>query len=168
MGMVGLIELTADFIEAAKAVEQFNVGFRMKQGLVIVLTVDIDQSSTQLCQLGNGDGDTIEEHAVLVFLRQHAPDDPSAFLGFYAEGLCPRPCFRIVNFEYRFHRGGVLAGTDAVRIGATPDDQIERTDDDRFTGSGFTRQHIEARVKPDFEFFDNSKMLDADFFEHRD
>ena len=166
VGGVVFLKLGAVLHQPAVMIEKVDMRFRMEQGLVVVLAVDVDQPVADGGQGGDGEVAVVEVGAVFFAAGDDALDDHFAVIHVNAEIGDHRQRLGIVEGEAGFDRGGGGAGADGVGVRAAAQNQVERVEDDRFPRAGFTGQYVKAGMKLDGEVFDNGEVGDPDFLKH--
>ena len=72
----------------------------------------------------------------------------------------------LFNTKYGFELGGVCPGSNHAGRRPASQQQVNRLDDNRFTGPGLATQHGQAVVKPDSKIIDDGKVADGKLLEH--
>ena len=137
-------------VEPAEGVDHAEVRGRIEQGLVLVLSVQLDQAIRELLERAGGGERAVDEGAAAPLGGDLAPD----------EQLFP------AVLEDRFDRRGVLAGAHQVARGASPEQQADGFDEDRLAGAGLAGQDVEAGVEFDLDRVNHRKVLNAQEAKH--
>ena len=129
-------------VQTGVGVQQLAHGFGPGQALPGVLTVNVQQLLAQLTQLGGGGGAAVDPGPALA-LGVHGAAQQQAAVG-VKPGFVQPGVNGGAGVKFGAHVGAAGAFTDGAHIGAAAGDQLQRIDQDRFAGAGFTGQHTEA------------------------
>ena len=69
--------------------------------------------------------------------------------------------------KHRFNRAQIRPLTGDVRRAPGPGQHFEGTENDRLAGSGFPREHVQARIKFELSLFDDLDLANAQGFDQR-
>ena len=90
--------------------------FRMKQGLVVVLPMQVDQSVAYFCQCGNSDRTIVKQAAVFTGIGNLTFDKKFTFLHLDSRFEDQLASHRVTDFKHCFYECCGLPGTDRVGI----------------------------------------------------
>ena len=89
--------------------------------------------------------------------------DEAAFVQAWAEYAC-QP---LIEQEDAFDERTVGPSPHNVALGTVSQQQSDGIDDDGFSRTSFTCEHIQARFELDADFVDNGKVANGEFGQHR-
>ncbi len=142
--------------------------FTLEQRLRLVLTVQIDEEAADLGEDRGAHGAPIDPGARATGGGDLALEDDERLLRvdapFVEKGRDLRP---VGDVEHALHRGAFGTGTDQIRAGAFPEQQSQRTDDDRLARTRLTGEHIESARERQRQRFDDGEVPDAQLGQHR-
>ena len=129
---------------------------------MVVLAVQIDEQLPESLQQFYGDGQTIRKAAAPALLVHFAAQDQLAVIDFDPLGFNRKKRgMTIRKSEYGFYDTAILASSNHVRIRSGPQDQAERPDQNRFSGSRLARNNVETAVEVNLDFFDQCLVDDV-------
>ena len=152
--------------QLAIGIEHIDMSFRMQEGLVVVLAVDVYQTVADLAQRRHGDTAVVEVGPVFAIGCYRAFDENPAVFHFKPLALDQLQGFGVGHLQAGLDRGRSFPGADGVGVGPPAKDEIQGREDDGLARSGFSRQDIEAGMKFDRQVFDDGKFADLQFMEH--
>ena len=142
-------ECVAGWIEAGKGVENVQLFGGMKEGLVFVRPVHIDQFAAHGGQHLQRGGGAVDELPVGAGGGQDALEQElivgAGFEAVFLEGFLQAAQRRA--FENGFHRTILAAGADQIAVRAFAQNQMKRADDNGFAGAGFAGDGIVSRLQ---------------------
>ena len=98
--------------------------FWVKQGLVIVLSMQVDQAVAYFRKGGNCYRTIIKQAAVFPGVGNLAFDKQFALFHFYAGFQNQVSCFEISNFKNRFDKSVGFARADGIAICSAPEQEV--------------------------------------------
>ena len=138
--------------EVPEAVDQINVRRRIEQGLMFVLSVQLDEACRQLAERRCRRERAVDEGAAATLRRDFAAHEQLF------------PC----DFENGFDGRGVLAGPHKLRRGPTAKEESDGLDQDRLPSPSLAGEHIEPGFELDFRLINDRQMGYAQEAEHDD
>src|SRR5690349_11705336 len=108
----------------------------IEQRLMLVLTVQFDESIGEVAQRGGRRECAVDERAAATLAVDFPSDDQLR---------------RVGRFEDRFDAGLRLTGAHEIRGRAVPKQQSDRFDEDRFAGSGLSGEDVEPLLELDVD-----------------
>src|SRR5207253_7192577 len=136
--------------ETAERVERREMRRRIEQRLMFVLSVQLDEPRRQLLQGARRRERAVDERTASTLRRDLAADQQ-----FFSAAV-----------EDGFDGGDVLVGPDKVARRAPAQEQADRLNENRFAGSGFACQDIEAGVEFHLDRVDDREVADLQKAEH--
>lgn len=133
---------------------------------MLMLAVEVHEKFRDLSLYGEGDGRIGDEAPALAFGGNFSPDDK--FLGaleivrFKDLEQGPVAC----DMEDPFDHGLPCTFADNICTGPVPEDESERIDDDRFSGTGLSRDNDQAVGELNAEGLDQGIVLYGEGFQH--
>ena len=143
--------LRARRVEAGPRIQQREMLRGIEQLLMLVLTVQLDESIRQILERRGGGQRAVDERAAAALRRDLAAHDQLAAVG---------------GFEDRFDRGEVFAGADQILSGASAEQQADGFDEDGLAGAGLARQDVERLFKVDGDRLDDREVADGQVADH--
>src|SRR5439155_19169464 len=137
--------------QGGEFVEDVEVGGRIEQELVLVLSVQIDQRASGVAQRGAGDERAVHEGAAPSLRRHLAAHDHLASVGGLENGL---------------DGGRLFARPDEVGGRAPSHPQPDSPHQDRLAGSRLAGEHVETGRKLQLEPIDHGETADAQEAKH--
>ena len=164
---VGDTDRFPEFAEAAEPVQKVDMTIRIKQRLVIVLSVKVDQGPGQVEQPPDGNGQTVDETAAATVRSDLPADDEFTVLGLDAHGVQKRQTAVIgLQLENGLDETPFLARPDHVRARPRSENQTQGADEDGFARAGFTRNDVQPGSEFDFNSVDQRVVDDQQAAEH--
>ena len=163
-GSVRLGDVRNELAMATEAVHQAQLTRWLEEPLLLVLAVDLRETSAKPSQPADG-------HRPVVGPHERAPVGPD--LAPHDERPVPRGHHlghRIVvrgsrSVEDRLHASGIGPGADLVGRGAGAERERERVDDQRLARPGLAGQHREAGSERQADRLDHGEVLDGQLAE---
>ena len=131
-------------------VNKHHMVFRVEQGLIVVLSVNISKPSADFIQTGESDDFSVKAAEILSCGGNFAGDN-DVFT---------------VQFTGQLHYSFVCARTDGRRVGTASQCQADRLYNYRFTGACLAGNNVQAVLKIDFRVFNYGKVADTDMANH--
>ena len=132
-----------------------------------MLAVDVDELLAEAPKLHDRTGRAIDVGPGLSVRR----DDPAQHTmcagriqAVFSQPALGRVHLAGIECHRDFDRQVRASGHGTVRPGA--ECQVQRIDDDGFSGTGFSSEHAHAGMKVQLQFVDDCKISDVDGFEH--
>ena len=153
----------------AVGVEKTAMARRIQQPLAFELAVDFDQRISQPAQQADADRLIVDEGARTAVGVEHAAQDNAVVAA--VDPMLGHQGTRIVagrNDEFGGDRGGVGAVAHQLGVGAEPERETERVEQDRLAGPGFPGQHAKTRLELDIQTTDQDDVADGKRSEHSD
>ena len=150
-------------IRACIGVEQGAVARGREQAAIVVLAVDFDQIPPNLAQQRRRTGLVIEEGTAAA-IRLQRPADQQRLAGFQRDIVLRqqrgerRPFGR--GRETRGHLRLVRALPHQRAVGAHPEREAQRVEQDRLARAGLARQHAQTGLEIEIEPFDQNDIGD--------
>ncbi len=138
-------------LESRVRVDEIDVLGRIEERLVFVLSVQIEQARAEIAQRRRGRERVVDEGAAAALIRHFAAHDRLAAVRTLEDGL---------------HRRERLTRAHEVGARAAAEQQVDRPDDDGFSGASFAGEDVQARLELDFEMLDDRQMSNAQEPEH--
>jgi hypothetical protein len=141
--------------------------FRIKERLVIVLSMKVNQGSGQFEQAADGYGETIDETAASAIRDDLPADDEFALLGIDAHGVQKRqtPVMGL-QLENSLDKTPFLAGPYHFRARPHSENQTQGADEDGFARAGFACNDVQPGTEFDFNFVDQRVVDDKQSAKH--
>ena len=136
----------------------------IEQGCGIMLTMNVDQLNAKLAQNGNRYQTAVYTAYILAIQMDLALDHR---FGIIFHAIFGKPGQLRNIGKNRADRCLAGAGTDHIPISTLTEDGRNGINDDGFTGTGFTCQHIKSAVKRDIRTLNNSNILNMQQTKHR-
>src|SRR5258708_31102743 len=141
--------------------------FGAEQGMLLVLSVDLDQRRADFAEALYG-GEFAVDHdprASAAFGDHPAHDEFAASAVAFARGQF-RHRGLTLELEQPFDDSFFLAGANHVGRRARAEQQSERAQDDGFAGAGFAGEDIEAGAELEMSFLDDREVAYVQFEQH--
>lgn len=152
---------------ASEAVEDFAVAFDVEEGLVLVLSVEVDEEVADLAELGEGEEIAVCQGAAASGGGDFAAQDEFVVRSVNAGLVEERGEGGVAgDVEEGLDFGRVAAPAHVVAAGAFAEDELERTDDDGLAGSGLAGQAVESGIEVQGEVVDDGQIADAQAQQH--
>ena len=158
--MIGGLIVRQQRTTLAEAVQIFQVTGRVQQPLPVVLAVDVQQLPSQLSQLCQGHGATVQTAGVLP-VRPQLPLEQQDALGVRGDALLLEPIQLGQVHELGADQGGFGAGADEVTGGASTQDGVQGVHYDGFACAGLAGKDVEARVELDVGGLDDRDVFNV-------
>ena len=120
---------------SGEAVEQSEVRLRLAQRVMLVLSVDADQTIADRLEDGERRQRAVQMDAIAATAGQRAAHQQLLAVGFEAGRGKPLAQGVGADREHRLDRGLLLAGADHLGRGLTADRQLERGHEDGLAGA---------------------------------
>jgi hypothetical protein len=137
--------------EIGPGVEQRNVLIGIEQLLVLVLSVELDQSLSQVTQRCRGRKSAIHKGPTSALRGDFAAHDGLGSVGLLEDCL---------------NGGDLLAGPHEVQRGASAEKQTNGLDENRLAGAGLSREHVERLFKLDGGRLDDCQVSNCEVTNH--
>ena len=153
--------------EAGPGVEELGLALRVKQELMLVLAMKVHEKVAEAAQLGQEHGPAVHERPALPVARELPAQDDLPFLG-----LDPRLSKRFqqivarLEIEDSFHEALRLSRAQPVGIGPLPEEERDGAQDDRFSRSGLSGEHVERRIERELDAVHEREPLNREPGEH--
>ena len=151
---------------ADAAFEQGELLAAFEQGLMLVLSVNLDQAFAEGFHLGQGDRSTVDPGTRRAFAADHAPQLAGAVV---IEFLLAQPCQKIIalaEIEFSRQLGALATMTDQAGFSTIACQQEQGIDEQRLAGTGFAGDDGQPGAKSDFSLADDGEILDVKRTQH--
>ena len=152
-------------VQAGLRVQQCAHGGRPRQALPGVLAVDLHQVLAGLSQLAHRGAAAVDPGPALALGVDGAPHQQAAARGVETGFLHPA-CQGDGQFELGDDFCTRSAFAHHARLTAAAQGQLQGIDEDGLAGTGFARQHREARADVQVQRVDDDEVLQGDALEH--
>src|SRR5262249_53343742 len=133
-----------------------------KQRLVIVRPVKINQIVTKFLEIRQGSRRAIDELAIGPRQRETSFQNQIASARFNARFLKPPiPFCAIIALTNCFYRAWLRSGAKKRFVSALAEQQLERANDDRFTGARLAGNGSEARSNFPFQILNQGEIFNS-------
>ena len=141
---------------------------RPEQGLMLVLTVDLDQGLTELFQQRQRGVRVVQKDPSATATHQLPPDQELAILQGDAVLLQHRAHRTVArSVEHGLDGRALGAGTYGLgRLGPLAEEQGQGVDQDRLARACLPREDVQARTEGDRQRFDDGEVADPKLSEH--
>ncbi len=153
-----------------KIVEQRAVRRRVQETALLALALDLDEAVAELAQQADARRLVIDKGAALAVGRDHAAQQNRAGeIGRHRQaGRAQDRRGRMVGLDDELggDRGLLGAGAHQRRIGAPPERQPERIQENRFARSGLAGKHAQPRPEGQAEAIDQDDIANGQAEQH--
>ena len=154
--------------QATALVEEQGVAFRVEQGLVLMLAMQVDEELARFAQPPHGQHGAVDEGPRTSLGADLTAQDEmgvvieleSGFLQASASG------FVVIEFEEPLHFATRGAAAYKVSGNRASQDRVEGTDQDGFSRAGFTRDNRQSGTQLDVDVVDEGEAVDSQPSEH--
>src|SRR5262249_11298845 len=157
-GGIQLASLEGEGRRFSVSIDQRKLARMVKQRLLLVLPVNIQQERSQFTQSRHCSRLIVDVNAISVVRRNLAPNDE--FRAFAIESK-PIEVRTHIHFEDGFNDVPALSGANHSSGRLRSRQQSKSVHDDRFSGSGFAGKEIKTFFEMKFELIDEGKISDA-------
>ena len=166
--VVALAEAFAEDPQPRKGVQEVEVAGRPEQGLMLVLTVDLDQGLTELFQQGQRGVRVVQKNPSAAATHQLPPDQEPVILqgdAVLLQHRAHRTAGRSV--EHGLDGRGLSTRADGLgRLGPLAEEQGQGVDQDRLARACLPREDVQARTEGDRQRFNDGEVADPKLSEH--
>ena len=147
-------------------VDQLQLELLSRQLEVLVLRMDVDEAQRQLPQQSQVNGRIVDKGARLARGQDFAPKYGNGIVievVFGEKGFQPKA----FHLESPFHNAFPVRMAQAPRIGTGTQDQRQRTQNDRLSGTGLTRNDVQSGLKADRQLVNQGIVGNGQSGKHR-
>ena len=129
---------------------------------MIVGPVQINQIVTKFFEICQGSGRAVDELTIVPLTRKTSFQNQIAIARLNSRFLeTPIPFCTIIALKNCFYRARLRSGAKKRFVSALAEQQLERANDDRFTGAGFAGNGSEARRDFPFQILNQGEIFDS-------
>lgn len=164
-------EKMALWFESAEGIEDGQLFGGVKEGLMIVGSVDIDEPIADGGEGLEGSHGAIDELAIGAGAGAGAFEDELILIA-GLDTVCLEEGMEggvdLLDVERGFDGADVSAAPDEIAIGAAAQDEIESADENGFAGAGFAGDGVIARFEFEAEVSDQGQVFNSEMGQHWD